>query len=65
MNWSQFKDPVFHMLLVDDVVTFWSLTLEVVGSNRSGKYFVSEFAEFGKTFRENSNETGLRKTRDY
>ena len=33
MNWSQFKDPVYHMCLAGDVVTSWFLTQEVARSN--------------------------------
>ena len=68
MNWRQFKYPVFHMCLAGCCGNI------LVSNTRRGrfeplygsdKYFVTDFAEFSKTFSENSNETGLRKTRDY
>ena len=57
MNWAQFKDPVSQMCLADTVVASWSLTQELVGSSpftTMTNIFVTEFAEFSETFRENS-----------
>ena len=40
MNWSQFKDPISHPFLVAAMITSWSLTQEVAGSNLfDNKYF--------------------------
>ena len=33
MDWGQFKDPVSCMYLAGVVVTSWSLTQEMAGSN--------------------------------
>ena len=60
MNWSQFKDLVYHLCLTGTVVAFWSLTLETtVQPLLMTNIFATEFAEFIeniylKTFRENS-----------
>ena len=40
MNWSQFKDPISHPFLAAAMITSWSLTQEVAGSNLfDNKYF--------------------------
>ena len=57
MNWVQFEDHVSHMFLAGAVVAYWSLTQEVAGSSPftvMTNIFVTEFAEFSETFRENS-----------
>ena len=47
MNWGQLNDPVYYPYLVGCVVTSWSLTQEVAGSdNFFYKNFVTEFYEF-------------------
>ena len=56
MNWSQFKDPVSHICLVDAVVTFWSLTQEVAGSNN---FLLLNLLNSVKTFKENTNRDFL------
>ena len=51
-------DPVSHMSLAGSVVASLSLTQEVASSNPftvMTNIFVTEFAEFGETFRKNSN----------
>ena len=48
MNWGQLKDPVYYPCLAGCVVTSWSLTQEVAGSDKLFyKNFVTEFYEFG------------------
>ena len=57
MNRSQFKDPASQMCLAGAVVACWPLKQEVAGSipfTVGTNNFVIEFAEFSKTFRENS-----------
>ena len=54
MNWSQFKDPVYHICLAGTVVASLSLTQEVAGSSPftvRKNIFVTEFSE---TFRKKS-----------
>ena len=55
MNWAQFEDPLYYLCLAGTVVTYWSLTQEVAGSNNLLKrilFFVTEFSNSVKTLRE-------------
>ena len=59
MNWVQFKDPLSHMCLAGTVVSSWSLTQEMTGSNAftvMSNILVTELSEFNESFRENSNK---------
>ena len=44
MNWSQFKNPVYHLCLAGSVVASRSLTLKATGLNPfNDKYFLEKF----------------------
>ena len=46
MNWTQFKDPAFHLYLAGAVLVPRSLTQEFAGlSPFNDKYFFTEFSE--------------------
>ena len=52
MNWGAFKDPLCYLCLAGLMVTPWSLTQNVAGSNNPFNYILS--LNSAKTFRENS-----------
>ena len=58
-NWSQFKDPMYHLCLTGAVIASRSVTLETTGLNCfNGKYFLSLTSMNSvKTFKENSYNT--------
>ena len=49
-EWSQFKDPLHYQCLTGSVVTPWSLTQKVEGSNNLfyKKKTVAEFSKFSE-----------------
>ena len=56
MNWTEFKDPLCYLCLTDAVVTSFSLSQEVTGSNNLFEiyYFLSlNSANAVKTLRKN------------
>ena len=53
MNWTQFKDPAFHMCLAGTMVASWSLTQDVAGSSPlMTNIFITESTEFSENIKE-------------